>query len=224
MKRVALALGVMVWAMPLAAQNISNSPHNLSTSGQTVGNTVYASTETQICVFCHFPHSTGNPTYLWNHAATTASYTFYTSSTMNAATPTALSGSSLYCMSCHDGTVAIGDVVLPPEGGTDPIAMVGVEADGSMPLTSPARLGTDLSDDHPISIQYEDGLFSSTNEDLGLRDRSDTNTVTNGTITLHLEGEKVQCGTCHNPHDNTNAPFLEASNTGSQLCLTCHLK
>ncbi|MCF6192532.1 MAG: cytochrome c3 family protein [Candidatus Hydrothermae bacterium] len=41
---------------------------------------------------------------------------------------------------------------------------------------------------------------------------------------MHLEGEKVQCGTCHNPHDNTNAPFLEASNTGSQLCLTCHLK
>lgn len=222
--RKGLLLAVLAVPALLGGQTISSSKHNLSTSGQTAGNTIYAVNQTEICIFCHFPHSTGNPTFLWNHAMSTATYTFYTSPTMNAATPTALSGSSSYCMSCHDGTVAVGDVIRAGQLGEDPIQMNGVDANGTLPDTIPANLGTSLTDDHPVSIQYEDGLFSSTNEDPDLRDRTTANTVANGGITLYLESERVECGTCHNPHDNTNGAFLEVSNTGSQLCLTCHLK
>ena len=219
--RKGLLLAVLAIPALLGAQTISTSKHNLSTSGT---GTITAVNQTEICIFCHFPHSTGNSPFLWNHAMSTATYTFYTSSTMNAATPTALSGSSSYCMSCHDGTVAVGDVIRAGQLGEDPIQMNGVDPDGTLPDTIPANIGTSLTDDHPVSIQYEDGLFSSTNEDVDLRDRTTANTVVNGAITLYLENEKVECGSCHNPHDNTNAPFLEVSNTGSQLCLTCHLK
>jgi len=33
----------------------------------------------------------------------------------------------------------------------------------------------------------------------------------------------VQCGSCHNVHNNTNTPFLRISNVNSALCTTCHL-
>ncbi len=205
-----LVLAVPAW---LQAQGISNSLHNLSTSGP---GTIKSTYQTEICIYCHFPHSTGSTVFLWNHTQTTATYTFYTSPTMNAATPTTLSSSSRMCMSCHDGTVAVGDLINNPDTSLNTTFI---------PTTSTAYIGTDLTDDHPVSIQYEDGQFSSTNPDPDLRLRATANTVDNGAgIVLYLENERVECGTCHNPHDPTNGNFLEVSNTGSQLCLTCHLK
>ncbi|MBI5196127.1 MAG: cytochrome C, partial [Nitrospirae bacterium] len=32
------------------------------------------------------------------------------------------------------------------------------------------------------------------------------------------------CGSCHNPHDNSNGTFLRVTNSGSGLCLKCHIK
>ena len=42
--------------------------------------------------------------------------------------------------------------------------------------------------------------------------------------TVPLFGGKVQCASCHDPHNNTNEPFLTKTNDGSQLCFTCHAK
>ena len=42
--------------------------------------------------------------------------------------------------------------------------------------------------------------------------------------TVPLFGGKVQCASCHDPHNNVNEPFLTKTNDGSQLCFTCHLK
>jgi predicted CXXCH cytochrome family protein len=32
------------------------------------------------------------------------------------------------------------------------------------------------------------------------------------------------CSSCHDVHNNANAPFLNVANDGSALCLTCHVK
>ncbi|MFQ6079522.1 MAG: cytochrome c3 family protein [Thermodesulfobacteriota bacterium] len=32
----------------------------------------------------------------------------------------------------------------------------------------------------------------------------------------------MECGSCHNPHDNSIRPFLRNTNENSALCLTCH--
>ena len=59
--------------------------------------------------------------------------------------------------------------------------------------------------------------------------------VVKGSITLPLYGTdaatgKVECATCHDPHEErsfvsgSSVYFLRALNTGSALCLTCHLK
>ena len=45
-----------------------------------------------------------------------------------------------------------------------------------------------------------------------------------------FEGDKVQCASCHDPHDPDERneqgrdPFLRTSNRESALCLTCHAK
>ncbi len=103
------------------------------------------------------------------------------------------SGTSLVCLSCHDGTV-----------GTH------VRCD------SEASLGTDLRNDHPISISYNPQV------DGNLR-ASDF--VTNAGLKLFTtpNGSTVECPICHNPHDNSRAqPFLRTSNDGSALCRICH--
>ncbi|MBI4824420.1 MAG: hypothetical protein HY805_09385 [Nitrospirae bacterium] len=93
-----------------------NNKHNLSNTG--LGNIVAVS-ETQICIFCHTPHSaTTDATLingpLWNHRLSSATYGFTNqkSFVINATTmpSRAVDGASKMCMSCHDGTVGIGRV------------------------------------------------------------------------------------------------------------------
>lgn len=96
----------------------SANKHNLSITGP--GNIVAVS-ETQICIFCHTPHSAVTDTTLingplWNHKLSNASYGFTNQSStktlINAFTmpSRAVDGASKMCMSCHDGTVGIGRV------------------------------------------------------------------------------------------------------------------
>ena len=80
--------------------------HNLSVSSG-------ASTYSQGglgCTFCHAPHSgIGGITPLWNQKLSQSSYVPYTSTTDNAqATQPTLGRTSSLCLSCHDGTVAVG--------------------------------------------------------------------------------------------------------------------
>ena len=96
------------------------------------------------CGFCHTPHGTSVNTPLWNQALSTTVYEIYQSSSLEAAVgqPT---GSSKLCLSCHDGTVA-----LPVAGMSS--------SRGAYISPGQANLGTDLSNDHPISFVYSDTL------------------------------------------------------------------
>ena len=43
------------------------------------------------------------------------------------------------------------------------------------------------------------------------------------TLLDHITADgKITCATCHNPHDNTNSPFLRLDNSADALCLDCH--
>lgn len=183
-------------------------------------------TEGQICVACHTPHNADisvTEAPLWNHEVTIATYTLYTSPTLDA-TPGQPTGSSKLCLSCHDGTVAIDSF----GGATGNVFMTGDQAVG--------RNG-ELSDDHPISITFDDtlastdgGLFppSTTNVTIGdPADRTKTGTID----TTMLIGGQVQCASCHDVHNNfvaaatTGSAFLlKVSKDSSAICLTCHNK
>jgi predicted CXXCH cytochrome family protein len=184
---------------------VSNTRHNLSVSGP---GTVKATSESQICIFCHTPHSAAPSSPLWNRRSSGSVYTPYTSSTA-IANPGQPNGSSILCLSCHDGTIALGEIL----SSTTRITMSGGVT--TMP-TGPGRLGTDLSDDHPISFNYTATLASQRGELVN------PSTLT-GAVRLDSAG-RLQCTSCHNAHDDTYGKFLVMANTRSALCQTCHTK
>ncbi len=171
----------------------------------------------EICVVCHTPHFADvsvSVAPLWNHDVTAATYTIYSSSTLDA-TVGQPAGISLLCLSCHDGTVALDS--FGGATGTQQIAAGANVGGGTLGGTT-----ADISDDHPISFTYSDGLAST---DGGLHAPSTTNSGLGGTIQDDLLfADELECASCHDAHDDTNGQFLRKSNAASALCLTCHDK
>ena len=199
-------LAAMIVPATAAAQVRVESPankHNLSSSGP---GPVKSATLTEVCVFCHTPHNANPAVPLWNHAMSTATYQPYASTTMQA-TAGVPTGSSKLCMSCHDGTIAIGNT-----GSLGQAAMQGVNAQGQM--TGGSALGTDLRGSHPISFAPVTGPEI-------------VAPPAGNVVKLDANGQ-LQCVSCHEPHqmdvDATTKKFLVANNASSGLCLVCHNK
>lgn len=178
--------------------SVVNTAHNLNNyPGVTIpGN--------QVCLPCHTPHNaqvSGEGNVLWNHAETTETFSMY-SSTANQP-----EGPSKMCLSCHDGVTAIDNY-----GGTA----------GSVVMTGSKALGTDLSDDHPIGVEYPTsqpadynvpGSFSP-----GIGGGTGVQLVTINSIA------RVECTSCHHVHNNGLGSFLRVPVQESYLCLQCHIK
>jgi predicted CXXCH cytochrome family protein len=185
--------------------DIRSTKHNLSISGP---GPIRASSESQICIFCHIPHQKGSAIrYLWNRSDPANPYFPYSSSTLKAdvGQPT---GASRMCLSCHDGTIALGAIASSP---TEIPFRGGIRF---MPQNSPSYLGTDLSDDHPISFVYDEMLSL---DDRNLREPS----ALPPQVRLD-ENNQLQCTACHDPHHNSFGNFLVMDNTASYLCTACH--
>ena len=205
-----IAAGLLVIAAPWggpAQAVLATTKHNLSVSGP---GTVKATTEAQTCVFCHTPHNASAAGALWNRRTPTNTYTPYTSRT-NHSVVGQPNGSSLQCLSCHDGTIALGELLS--RGASEIVVMAGGVT------TMPAgvnNVGLNLADDHPVSFVYNAALAASDGE------LASPATLT-GKVGLDSAG-RMQCATCHNPHNNDNGKFLAIANTASALCIVCHTK
>jgi hypothetical protein len=162
-------------------------------------------------------------------------------------------GISLACLSCHDGTVAVDAVLHQPKARevidtgvhykmNDGRSSPGGDACGKCHNRSLGAYGglngahdatirylsQDLSNDHPISIVFptydlDQGFYQPT-----IPTKEGGRQFPNGVRTF--AGDKVQCASCHNPHDpdeedtEGRAPFLRTANDYSALCMTCHQK
>jgi len=204
---------VFVFALPVVGQivpgdsstypsvSIVETPHNLNNyPGVSIpGN--------QVCLPCHTPHNallSGDENVLWNHAETGETFVMYRST---AGQP---EGPSKMCLSCHDGVTAIDNY-----GGTGGTGIV---------ITGDANLGTDLSNDHPIGIEYptspplSNEYNNPTTFDAGIGGGS-------GVHLVDIEGtDRVECTSCHNVHNNGLGSFLLVPIQESYLCLQCHIK
>ncbi len=197
-----LGAAVAVWLpSAMAATMIANTVHNLTPTGP--GN-FKAPEASGLCVFCHTPHSSNPQRSLWNRALSSAVYQLYDSTTLKAVLqqPT---GSSRLCLSCHDGTLAMGTLLRPSYGMYQPTLGV---------LTGKANLGTNLSADHPISFVYDAALVANRG---GLIDPASLTSV----IKLDKNSE-LQCTSCHNPHEDRHPKFMRMDTRYGALCLSCH--
>lgn len=206
LSRIPVTFGLLLISLPTVAQGIVDSKHNLTQSGPGMIKARPRNQE-ELCIFCHTPHQVrGKPRpvlFGWNRAESNATYTTYESSTMYATVgqPT---GASKLCLSCHDGTIALGSILSQP----NPIPFQGDWEN------SPANLGTNLSDDHPISFKYDSALAAANGELV------DPSTLT-GNIKLDSANE-VQCTSCHDAHDDSNGMFLVVADPVRELCIACH--
>ena len=168
------------------------------------------------CLYCHAPHSgLASGTALWNQKLATTTYVPYTSSTYHQkGNPQPIMGSdSSLCLSCHDGTVAVGQTI----------------AYGPMLLSGTVN-GTDLigavdvNNQHPLQPQHPFSLM------LPLQDSLDLlSTVVQGKTgdpTVNLIKGNVECTSCHDPHvqnkDQVSTTFLVRDSSKGQMCLACH--
>ncbi len=173
-----IALGAL--SMNIANAGISVTKHNLGSTG--TGTNTFDGTQA-ICVFCHTPHGadTSASVPLWNRVlSSSSSYTTYDSlGTTSLDGGVAPVGSvSIACLSCHDGTQAMNVMInAPGSGGYDPAgaALAGTwtgPAGTASPVgslnyatASIVNIGTDLSNDHPVGIQYGGGGATSADAD-----------------------------------------------------------
>ncbi|MGB8768697.1 MAG: cytochrome c3 family protein [Candidatus Korobacteraceae bacterium] len=163
------------------------------------------------CSYCHAPHSglaTGMS--LWNQTQTKATYQVYTSTTYHQKGQQPVLGSdSNLCMSCHDGTVAVGNTIVSGQ----------ITMTGSMYLQD--VLGTNLQSSHPFSLQ------------LPIKDTIDliASLASQGKTgdplgKVKLINGNIECTSCHNVHvqaiDTLSQNFLVRDSSKAQMCLACH--
>jgi predicted CXXCH cytochrome family protein len=211
---------VIFIALPISASGVGvkNTKHNLSVKGP--GN-AKAVTENQVCIFCHTPHN-ATPGYpLWHHQISEVQYINYWSPTLrsysNSADAPPIDGFSKLCLSCHDGTIALG-AITTGSGMIDTIPH-------KLTPENPGYLGTDLSGGHPISIKFTPELIIARSK------------LPSGAMQLKMpndpyvklyptqDGTGVQCTSCHDPHGGrgeTDAPPFWQKSTHDQVCLVCH--
>lgn len=191
------------------------NPHNLSSLSSNAKN---ADTETQICVFCHTPHSARSIAPLWGRPDSLGTFNIRaglkisdpaivntTRYTTSADYP---NGATKVCLSCHDGVTAMGVLA-----NGDEIVMSGGNA-----------LGIVLTTSHPVSFVYD----SVVRDYLHLQSPG-YQPWTN----VYLDSAfRVQCTTCHQPHQDTQGfgggiyPFWRVG-SGSvanyeTVCNSCH--
>lgn len=233
-KFAGLAIALLVMSQPALAQ-MDNSAHDFTAQYFAIDSiTDPAAPDTTfnefwfwpsyarygICSSCHTAHnafSTDAP--LWNHETTAATFTLYQSPSLdnNITQP---QGVSKTCLSCHDGTVAVNSL-HDGHGGFN--LQTNGYITGAKYITGYAGdLGTDLSDDHPISVEYDPAA------DLGFANLRDPSIVTGYGLVLYGTGTPtVECGSCHDPHiPGSNGLFFRVLNgwTGKSRCQICHDK
>ncbi len=200
---IPLAIVSMLTSTGICFGQIAGSPHDFSRESWSQG---------QICLPCHAPHfaPSDDNAPLWNHELSTATYTLYSSGSLDA-TLSQPTGISKLCLSCHDGTVAVDSF-----GGRT----------GSQFIDGDASLGTDLSEHHPVSFIFDDALAIRDGQLFPPSTTPSGIAGAGGTIqTDMLNNNSLECSSCHDVHNTfNNEDLLVKSNDGSALCLTCHNK
>lgn len=235
-----------------AANGIGDSRHNLGGFTEHIR----ANATTEICVFCHTPHHTNTANGLrplWNRGTQAPSSLTAYGTTIGGSTiaSTDIGSTTLACLSCHDGVTTFDNIVNAPgksgvtAGGADR-GWTFKESDNSVVsdfmTSSRLKIGTDLSNDHPVSVAYNANRASLRPTNITISGinltwdlASSAVTYDNGNMTKNLwavkgyvsdtatiadllrgagntNGSNVECSSCHDPHFN-NKSFNEIDST-----------
>ncbi|MCK9372131.1 MAG: hypothetical protein M0P91_02955 [Sulfuricurvum sp.] len=181
----------------------------------------------ELCVFCHTPNTIkggSGEIPAWSKRITLESFKIYSAAELISNDSPESSNPSMACLSCHDGINAI-NVIANVPGLTEGVTLsresnLAQPRDIlSMAVSGPVTMKIRNDINHPISVEYTTGKanLKMTNSPLIGWAGADS-------ISALLRNNKVECGSCHDPHEATNATFLRVSNANAALCTGCHAK
>lgn len=248
-------------ALPASGQlaapgaGITDSLHDFTSAANTAAHTDHE--EASICIFCHVQHRfrtvpAETSRLLWNHklSANTFGWSDITQTYGGTLLPTNLGtwgGTTKNCLSCHDGTVSIGDLYRPSGKFT---AWTGthVTAAGIMNVTGKSHFiggGTgDLKGNHPVGVPYPYGGVVNTYNSITTGDRLDLSDYVAAPVNVKLftdigndviQGASagssgIECASCHDVHnkhvveEHLLRDYYDTAGSKSQICLDCHAK
>ncbi len=228
------------------ANGIGGSRHNLGSFAPVIN----TDGTTEICVFCHTPHhgATGSGP-IWNRINNNPGPFNSYGTTIAGTTVGAPGGATLACLSCHDGSTTFDTLINAPgkgNGGANNKTPTDfnwnfyryngggkIKAAQDFMNIASARIGTNLADDHPVSVPYIAGRASlrPTSADIAAIDLTRGLATTNDNIMQNrwavggmiagvgdatvadlLRGGRVECSSCHDPHFS-NKSFDEVEST-----------
>lgn len=223
---------------------IANTKHDFTTVGnQTVG----------LCTFCHTPHKAQSTALLWNHTYSNNTYSWRDTTTTTAGTPLpsfnkTWNGPTPKCLSCHDGSVAVGDLAWFDGRSRQGASNLWDNTHGQGDRVN-VGFGGDMSGNHPVVVPYP-GVGTrtygkvTTGTGINLPEwRPDPTAL--GIVLFRDDGAGsisripsspqpgqnlgIECASCHDPHNKlaVDQLFLRGKLTGSDtsyICLKCHIK
>jgi predicted CXXCH cytochrome family protein len=224
---VGLVLALVQSTSPGDAASIDGTKHDFSNTVSYPWNTAGYK-----CQICHTPHAaTVVSPLLWNHRMSSAVYSWDPTTTLGGTTlPTNFSswdGPSKFCLSCHDGTVGVGDLYVNGYGAN---------CVASACTSGIYQIGPTMTGNHPVGVPYPFGNASGTYNGIVIGASVDTGAGayvgapavvrlyhdTGGKVSSGAVAGRsgIECGSCHDPHANTNTRFLR--DAAATLCQRCH--
>ena len=200
-----------------------------------------------MCTFCHTPHKAKSSLLLWNHTLSSNTFQWDVAATTSGTalpgfTGNAYNGPSAKCLSCHDGSVAIGDVGWFNEAareGANAINGFKIGGAGVSNATTPGTTskmigsGGNLSGNHPVAIPYPlngaPNVYngSTSGAQLATNDFATDPTANNIRLYSDIGGgaivgkatpgkSGIECSSCHDPHNKAAKDdyFLRGKLTG----------
>jgi hypothetical protein len=236
---VLIVTGV-AWAAP--GTGMTGTAHDFSNK---------ATTAVGLCTFCHTPHRAAQTRLLWNHKLTENKFSWQdvTATANGTPMPTfdkAWQGTSKNCLSCHDGSLAIGDILWFNKQANQNLLNEKHDNDDYT-----VGLGGNMTGNHPVAHPFPyNGAVSTYNKvtsgaqvlasgwqndpsTFGIRLFNDDGA---GNVSAGAVAGKtgIECASCHDPHNGPTVKdsyFLRGKLTGtgpasadSYICIKCHNK
>ena len=205
-----------------------------------------------LCTFCHTPHRAQQTKLLWNHTLSSLTYSWEDTTVTTGGTPLpefdeSWQGVSKNCLSCHDGTVAIGDVAWF-NGGSQQLSSERHDSPSDEKLITFYDPGSgNLRGNHPVAHPFPYKSQASTYNGVttgiaAVASGWQTDPQSSGIRLFNDDGSGnvsagavagqtgIECSSCHDPHNGSTVLgeyFLRGTLTGSggdYICLKCHDK
>ncbi len=241
---------------PVPGGGLIGTHHDWSYSSAHAGKD-YNGNVVGLCTYCHTPHKALTTKLLWNQQLSTNTFSWTDATTTEAGTVlpsftgNGYSGPTAKCLSCHDGSQAVGDYNLFDETGE----AVGLPRNATYHILPPSLAnigyGGSMNGNHPVAAPYPQGgvlnVYNKVTNGPGIifnqwqttpvspvrlyvdptgtgTDIRTFNPTDNGTGRAGIE-----CSSCHDPHNKLAVDdlFLLGTLSGNDtdyICLKCHIK